>query len=107
MFFVFVQFEQTSRQSVVVPPIEWKSTYGGFEVEQTSDRIANFVIATSGGDEHLMRAGREGMLLGFKQAEEMWGGELPELSQKTMQVAIEKVDKAMIERGFSIIDAEA
>ena len=80
---------------------------GFFGIEQTSDRIANFVIATSGGDEHLMRVGREGMLLGFKQAEEMWGGELPELSQKTMQVAIEKVDKAMIERGFSIIDAEA
>ena len=54
-----------------------------------------------------MRAGREGMLLGFKQAEEMWGGELPEISQKTMQVAIEKVDKAMIENGFSVIDAQA
>jgi len=80
---------------------------GFFGITQTSDRIADFVINGSGGDEKMMRAGREGMLLGFKQAEEMWGGELPEISQKTMQAAIEKVDKAMIEAGFSIIDQEA
>lgn len=86
---------------------ELVSEDGFFGLEQTSDRIANFVINTSGGDEKLMRAGREGMLLGFKQAEEMWGGELPEISQKTMQAAIDKVDKAMMENGFSIIDQEA
>jgi len=80
---------------------------GFFGIEQTSDRIANFVINGSGGEESLMRAGREGMLLGFQQAEEMWGGELPEISQQTMQAAIEKVDKAMIAAGFSIIDQEA
>ncbi len=80
---------------------------GFFGIEQTSDRIANFVINGSGGEESLMRAGREGMLLGFEQAKEMWGGELPEISQKTMQAAIEKVDKAMIEAGFSLIDTEA
>lgn len=80
---------------------------GFFGIEQTSDRIANFVITTSGGDEKLMRSAREGMLLGFQQAEEMWGGKLPEISQKTMQSAIEKVDKAMIDLGFSVIDTEA
>lgn len=80
---------------------------GFFGVEQTSDRIANFIINGSGGDENLMRAGREGMLLGFKQAEEVWGSKLPDISQQTMQAAIEKVDKAMIEAGFSIIDQEA
>lgn len=79
---------------------------GFFGVEQTSNRISDFVINSSGGDEKLMRAGREGMFLGFQQAQEMWGGELPEISQKTMQEAIEKVDKAMIELGFSIIDQE-
>ena len=80
---------------------------GIFGIKQTSERIANFVINGAGGDEDRMRAGREGMLLGFKQAEEMWGGELPEISQKTMQAAIEMVDKAMVELGFSIIDTEA
>ena len=54
-----------------------------------------------------MRAGREGMILGFKQAEAMWGGELPEISQQTMKAAIEMVDKAMYELGFSILNEEA
>ncbi len=85
---------------------ELVSEDGFFGITQTSDRIANFVIDGSGGDEGLMRAGREGMLEGFKQAEEMWGGELPDISQKTMQAAIEKVDKAMHDFGFSIINTE-
>ena len=80
---------------------------GIFGIKQTSERVADFVINGSGGDEEMMRAGREGMLLGFKQAEEMWGGELPEISQKTMQAAIEKVDKAMHDLGYSIINQEA
>ena len=79
---------------------------GLFGVTQTSERIANFVINGSGGDEDRMRAGREGMLLGFSQAEEMWGGKLPEISQQTMQAAIEMVDKAMYDLGFSILNQE-
>lgn len=80
---------------------------GFFGVGQTSDRIADFVINGSGGEESLIRAGREGMLLGFQQAEDMWGGKLPDISQQTMKAAIEKVDRAMIEAGFSILDTEA
>ena len=79
---------------------------GLFGIKQTSERIANFVIDGSAGNEDRMRAGREGMLQGFKDAEAMWGGELPEISQKTMQAAIEMVDKAMHEAGFSILDQE-
>ncbi|WP_324172581.1 hypothetical protein [Sulfurimonas sp.] len=86
---------------------ELVSEDGIFGIKQTSERIANFVINGAGGDEDRFRAGREGMLLGFKQAEEMWGGELPEISQKTMQAAIEMVDKAMFEAGFSILNEEA
>jgi len=86
---------------------ELVSEDGIFGIKQTSERIANFVINGSGGDEDRMRAGREGMLQGFKEAEAMWGGKLPEISQKTMQAAIEMVDKAMYEAGFSIIDQEA
>ncbi|MDA3907928.1 MAG: hypothetical protein PF437_02455 [Sulfurimonas sp.] len=86
---------------------ELVSEDGLFGITQTSDRIADFVINGSGGDEKLMRAGREGMLLGFKQAEQMWGGELPEISQQTMAKSIEKVDKAMHDLGFSILNQEA
>lgn len=86
---------------------ELVSEDGIFGVAQTSERIANFVINGSGGDESMMRAGREGMIQGFKEAEAMWGGELPKISQETMAKSIEMVDKAMSDLGFSIIDKEA
>ena len=79
---------------------------GVFGVKQTSERIANFVISGAGGNEEMLRAGREGMLQGFKDAEKMWGGELPEISQKTMQAALEMVDKEMHNLGFSILNQE-
>jgi hypothetical protein len=85
---------------------ELVSDDGIFGIEQTSNRIAEFVINGANGDEDLLRAGREGMLQGFSEAEEMWGGELPEISQKTMQKAVELVDKAMHDLGFSILDEE-
>jgi len=90
-----------------VEAAELVSEDGMFGITQTSERIANFVINGAGGDEDRLRAGREGMLQGFKMAEEMWGGELPEISQKTMQAATEMVDKAMSELGFSILNQEA
>ncbi|MDF1882707.1 hypothetical protein JHD49_02000 [Sulfurimonas sp. SAG-AH-194-C21] len=80
---------------------------GFFGITQTSERIANFVIAGAGGDEDRLRAGREGMLQGFKDAESMWGGALPDISQKTMQAAVELVDKKMNSLGFSILNQEA
>lgn len=86
---------------------ELVSEDGVFGISQTSERIANFVINGAAGNEDMLRAGREGMLQGFKEAEAMWGGELPEISQKTMQASIEMVDKAMHDLGFSIINKEA
>ncbi|QSZ41192.1 hypothetical protein GJV85_03375 [Sulfurimonas aquatica] len=80
---------------------------GIFGVTQTSERIANFVINGANGDEDRLRAGREGMLEGFKMAEEMWGGELPDISKETIQAATQKVDKAMYDLGFSILNKEA
>jgi len=80
---------------------------GIFGIKKTSERIAQFVIAGAGGDEDLLRAGREGMLKGFKDAENMLGGKLPDISQKTIQAATEMVDKEMARLGFSILDQEA
>ncbi len=77
-----------------------------FGVTKTAQRIADFVINGAAGDEDRFRAGREGMIRGFKEAEEIWGEELPDISQKTMAMAIELVDKAMYDAGFSILDKE-
>jgi len=77
---------------------------GIFGVKQTSQRLADFVINGSGGDEDLLRAGRSGLIQGYKEAEQMWGGKLPEISQITMEKTLEMVDKAMVDLGFSIMD---
>lgn len=81
---------------------------GFFGIEQTSQRIADFVLNGAGGDEELLRAGREGMLQGFEQAQEAWGSQkLPDISQQTMQKAVEIIDMAMNDMGFSILNKEA
>jgi hypothetical protein len=79
---------------------------GFFGVTQTSERMANFVIDGANGDEDLLRAGRDGIIQGYKEAQEMWGGELPEISQKTMQKTLELIDTKMSDLGFSIIDKQ-
>lgn len=80
---------------------------GFFGIDKTAQRLSGFVIDGAGDNESLLRAGRSGLLEGMKQAEEMWGSELPEISQKTMQQAIESIDKHMSELGYNIIDSEA
>ena len=82
---------------------ELVSEEGFFGITQTAERIANFVLNGAGGNEELLRAGRSGILQGFKEAEEIWGGKLPDISYKTIEKATEMIDMAMHELGFSII----
>ena len=65
---------------------------GYWGVEQTSDRIVDFAKALSGGDPDKIEELREAFEKGFKQAEETWGGELPEISKKTYDAVFEKFD---------------
>lgn len=77
---------------------------GFFGIAKTSERISNFVINGAGEDLEKLQAGRKGMLQGFKEAEELWGGKLPEISYTTMQIALEKVDARINELGGSVLD---
>lgn len=85
---------------------ELVSDDGFFGMQNTAERIANFVIQGAGGDESLLRAGREGMLRGFAEAEKMWGGELPQISQDSIALATKMVDDTMHELGYSILNEE-
>ncbi|CAD7289150.1 hydrogenase-4 component G [Campylobacter suis] len=86
---------------------ELVSEKGFFGVDQTAERIAGFVLAGAGDSLEKLQAGREGMLRGFKEAEKVWGGELPEISQKTMQKALEAVDKKIAELGGNVLNVTA
>lgn len=85
---------------------ELVSENGIFGIEQTSQRIADFVLNGADGNADLLRAGREGILRGFAEAEQMWGGELPEISQQTIAKTLEMVEDAMRDQGVSVIDME-
>ena len=77
---------------------------GFFGISKTSERISNFVINGAGDDLEKLQAGRKGMLQGFAEAEELWGGKLPEISYTTMQIALEKVDARINELGGNVLD---
>lgn len=66
---------------------------GYWGVNQTSDRIVDFAMALTGGDPSKVDGMIEAFKKGFKQAEKTWGGELPEISQKTYDEVLRKFDE--------------
>lgn len=71
---------------------ELVSEEGFFGIEQTSQRVADFVFSFAGEDLDILEKGREGIVQGFEEAEEMWGGELPQISYETQAKTLELID---------------
>lgn len=69
------------------------SDEGFFGITQTSDRVANFVFSFSGDNIELLEKGREGIVQGFEEAKEMFGGELPEISYQTQERTLQLIDE--------------
>lgn len=57
---------------------------GYYSVENTSQRIFDFVAAIAGDDVQLMQKLQSSVLDGYNEAQKAWGGELPEISAKTL-----------------------
>jgi len=72
---------------------------GYFGVDKTSQRIIDFVLTGAGNDIDRLKAGREGVLRGFAEAEKAWGGQLPEISYKTIEKGIKALDDRIAELG--------
>lgn len=66
---------------------------GYWGVKQTSDRIIDFAVALAGDDKDKLGNMLDAFKEGYKQAEKIWGGELPEISKKTYDAVLEKFDK--------------
>lgn len=80
---------------------------GYWGVEQTSDRIVSFATALAGNDADALEEMREAFLKGYEQAEDAWGGELPEISQKTYDAVLEKIDSLLESmRGSTVTSTE-
>lgn len=66
---------------------------GYFGVEQTSDRIFQFAVGIAGGDPSRLDAVKEGVEQGFQEALNAFGGQLPDISYKTYDAVMEKLDQ--------------
>ncbi|EAC1221914.1 hypothetical protein H5K21_000412 [Campylobacter coli] len=83
------------------------SEEGFFGIDNTANRIADFVIKGAGNDVEKLKKGLEGIKQGFEQAEKIWGGELPQISQDTIEAIIKKVSDRIDELGGKTLDLKA
>lgn len=79
--------EETAKQAA-----EDVSEDGYWGVKQTSERILDFAKAISGGDSAMAEKMRSAIEKGFKEASKLWGGDLPDISQKTYDAVMQGID---------------
>lgn len=65
---------------------------GPYSPENTSDRIVDFAKAISGGDKSKLKLLRGAIEKGFGEAAKAFGGQLPDISHKTYDLIMEKLD---------------
>ena len=65
---------------------------GYFGVDQTSQRIVDFAINGFGNDPSKLQQMKDAIDQGFKEAQDAFGGALPEISQQTYEAIMEKLD---------------
>ena len=66
---------------------------GYWGVEQTSDRLVDMAKALSGGDSSKADLMIESVKKGFEQATKAWGDDLPDISRRTLDATIEKLNQ--------------
>lgn len=71
---------------------ELVSEDGYFGVEKTSQRIVDFAINAFGNDSAKLEQMKDAVDQGFLDAQEAFGGALPEISQQTYDAIMEKLD---------------
>ena len=85
---------------------ELVSEEGFFGIKKTARRIADFVIKGANGNGDLLKAGLEGIVKGFEEAERIWGSKLPDISYKTIEKAKSLIQEEMKSKGVGILDTK-
>lgn len=65
---------------------------GYWSAKETSDRLVEFAKTISGGDSEKAEMLKDAFIKGFEEIKEMFGAELPELSENTYDLTIEKFE---------------
>ena len=66
---------------------------GYWGVKQTSERILDFAKALAGDDPEKLEKMRSAFEKGYAQAEKIWGGQLPDISQQTYGAVMKGFDE--------------
>ncbi len=80
------------------------SEEGFFGITQTSNLLADFVLSGDGDNLDRLKAGREGVIRGFNEAEKIWGEKLPNISYETLTKTLAKIDEKIISLGGNILN---
>lgn len=80
---------------------------GYWGVQETSTRILDFAKALAGNDPDKAEQMREAITKGFESAAELWGDELPEISQKTYDAVMKGIDEWKAESEAAATKVEA
>ena len=85
---------------------ELLSEEGFFGINQTSNRVSEFVLNFAGDDIELLKEGREGIVRGFEEAQKLFGGQLPEISFKTQERTLSLIDEKIASLSSEEIEEE-
>lgn len=98
MWKILAKGDFTADPATIAQAKEDISEDGYWGVKQTSERIFEFAMALSGGDEETMEKMKDAVEKGFKLATKSWGQELPEISGNTYDAVMEKFDNFFAEK---------
>ncbi len=104
------QFEYNGKPITELSQDEAKeliSDDGYFSVENTAMRIFDFAAARAGDDPERLQTVRDAVLKGFKEAEQLFGGKLPDISHDTLDKVLEMLDEKIRDLGGSVVDVNA
>ncbi|MBF0210848.1 MAG: hydrogenase-4 component G [Desulfamplus sp.] len=102
---------KTSGSSNFSPKIENSNDLFGEDgywgVNKTAGRISDFVLSGAGDDIEKLKAGREGIQRGLKDAEKVWGGRMPDIAYETIDASLKAIDEKIKELGGNVVDIKA
>lgn len=75
------------------------SDSGFFGMKNTANRVADFVLKGAGDNLDLLKAGLEGIKRGYDEATKLWGGALPDISQKTQELTLKLIEDRIAQLG--------
>ncbi|MBF0303599.1 MAG: hydrogenase-4 component G [Desulfamplus sp.] len=80
---------------------------GYWGVNKTAGRISDFVMSGAGDDIEKLKAGREGIQRGLRDAEKVWGGKMPDIAYQTIEKSLEAIDEKIKKLGGNVVDITA